>query len=114
MALKGEDPEEKSEALNSFMMRYPDITYDDGYTEAPDETAYGPFLHLVASAGLAFDRAHLDYFVQGKYKITHKQKDFFDGVQWTVDRERPVLPENMADSTGDTGTANTGKAPGAQ
>jgi hypothetical protein len=114
MALKGEDPEEKSEALNSFMMRYPDITYDDGYTEAPDETAYGAFLHLVASAGLAFDRAHLDYFVQGKYKITHKQKDFFDGVQWTVDRERPVLPENMADSTGDTGRANTGKAPGAQ
>jgi hypothetical protein len=102
MALKGQTPEPDSEKLNSFMLRYPDITYDDGYTEAPDETAYGKFLHLVASAGLAFDRAHLDYFVQGKYKITHTQKDFIDGVKWNVDRERPVLPSNMSDSTAET------------
>ena len=99
MALKGAKPVKDSAALDSFMMRYPDITYDDGYTEAPDETAYGSFLHLVASAGLAFDRAHLEYFTQGKYKITHTQKDFFDGVQWSVDRDRPVLPANMSDSS---------------
>jgi hypothetical protein len=99
MALKGEKPAGESDALDSFMLRYPDITYDDGYTEAPDETAYGSFLHLVASAGLAFDRAHLEYFTQGKYKITHTQKDFFDGVQWSVDRDRPVLPANMSDSS---------------
>jgi hypothetical protein len=80
------------------MLRYPDITYDDGYTEAPDETAYGAFLHLVASAGLAFDHAHLDYFTGAQYKITRTQKDFFDGVQWSVDRERPVLPANLADA----------------
>jgi hypothetical protein len=48
---------------------------------------------------LAFDRAHLEYFTQGKYKITHTQKDFFDGVQWSVDRDRPVLPPNMSDSS---------------
>jgi Zinc carboxypeptidase len=99
MALKGEHPSSESDALNSFMLRYPDITYDDGYTEAPDETAYGSFLHLVASAGLAFDHAHLEYFNQGKYKITRTQKDFFDGVQWSVDRDRPVLPPNMSDSS---------------
>ncbi len=99
MALKGEHPSGESDALNSFMLRYPDITYDDGYTEAPDETAYGSFLHLVASAGLAFDHAHLEYFNQGKYKITRTQKDFFDGVQWSVDRDRPVLPPNMSDSS---------------
>jgi Zinc carboxypeptidase len=110
MALKGSNPSSSSEALDSFMLRYPDITYDDGYTEAPDETAYGAFLHLVASAGLAFDRAHLEYFTQGKYKITHTQKDFFDGVQWSVDRDRPVLPPNMSDSSaeGQT-TANSQK-----
>ena len=102
MALKGAKPAKESEALDSFLMRYPDITYDDGYTEAPDETAYGSFLHLVASAGLAYDRAHLEYFTQGKYKITHTQKDYFDGVQWSVDRDRPVLPPNMSDSSADT------------
>ena len=102
MALKGAKPGKDSEALDSFLMRYPDITYDDGYTEAPDETAYGSFLHLVASAGLAFDRAHLEYFTQGKYKITHTQKDYFDGVQWSVDRDRPVLPPNMSDSSAES------------
>jgi hypothetical protein len=109
MALKGAKPAKESEALDSFLMRYPDITYDDGYTEAPDETAYGSFLHLVASAGLAYDRAHLEYFMQGKYKITHTQKDYFDGVQWSVDRDRPVLPPNMSDSSADT-TAESPKA----
>jgi hypothetical protein len=102
MALKGQRPAGESQALDSFMLRYPDITYDDGYTEAPDETAYGSFLHLVASAGLAFDRAHLEYFVEGKYKITHKQKGFIDGVQWSEDRERPVLPANLSDSSAST------------
>jgi Zinc carboxypeptidase len=102
MALKGAKPAKESEALDSFLMRYPDITYDDGYTEAPDETAYGSFLHLVASAGLAYDRAHLEYFTQGKYKITRTQKDYFDGVQWSVDRDRPVLPPNMSDSSAES------------
>jgi hypothetical protein len=105
MALKGEDPSADSGALNSFMLRYPDVTYDDGYTEAPDETAYGSFLHLVASAGLAFDHAHLDYFVQGKYKITHTHKDFSDGVQWGVERERPVLPAGLSDPSDEASQA---------
>jgi hypothetical protein len=101
MALKGKTPTADSNSLDSFMVRYPDITYDDGYTEAPDETAYGQFLHLVASAGLAFDHAHLDYFAEGKFKIKHTQKEFFDGVQWSVDRERPVLPMNAPDAASD-------------
>jgi hypothetical protein len=99
MALKGQTPSAGSNILDSFMLRYPDITYDDGYTEAPDETAYGDFLHLVASAGLAFDRAHLDYFAEGKFKIKQTQKEFYDGVQWSVDRERPVLPMNAPDAS---------------
>ena len=97
MALKGQNPSAGAEALDSFMLRYPDITYDDGYTEARDETAYGKFLHLVASAGLAFDRAHLEYLTNGKFKITRKEKGFADGVQWSVDRDRPVLPPNLTD-----------------
>ncbi len=57
------------------MQRSPEITYDDGYTEVPDEAAYGPFLHLVASAGLAYDRAHLDYMTEGKLEIKRTQRD---------------------------------------
>jgi hypothetical protein len=74
------------------MVRYPEITYDDGYTEAPDETAYGDFLHLVASAGLAYDHAHLDYLTEGNPKIKRTQKDVEDGVTWRVERKRPILP----------------------
>ena len=95
MALKGEAT---SARAASFMARYPDVPYDDGYTEAPDETAYGSWLQLVASAGLAYDHAHLDYLSHGKFKIKRTQKEFFDGVQWKMDRERPILPESAADA----------------
>ncbi|HXA52351.1 MAG TPA: M14 family zinc carboxypeptidase, partial [Candidatus Acidoferrum sp.] len=47
----------------------PDITWDSGYTEAPDETAHGEYMKLMASAGLAFDRVHLDYLSKGKLRI---------------------------------------------
>ena len=100
MALKGQTPGAR---VNSFMGRYPDITYDDGYTEAPDETAYGDWLHLVASAGLAYDRAHLEYLAHGKFKIKRTHKEFFDGVQWKFDRERPVLPEKMPEGVPEKG-----------
>ena len=103
MALKGQKP---SPRANGFMERFPDITYDDGYTEAPDETAYGDWLHLVASAGLAYDHAHLDYLAHGKFKIKRTEKEFLDGVQWKVDRERPILPVNAPE----TDTENMGRA----
>jgi hypothetical protein len=90
MAVAGTTPGPRSPA---FSARFPDVTYDDGYTEAPDETARGPYLHLVAGAGLAYDHAHLKYLSDGKFKIKRTQKEFFDGVQWSVNRDRPVLPE---------------------
>jgi hypothetical protein len=97
MALKGQDGGGRgntgaSVGIGGLMVRYPEITYDDGYTEAPDETAYGDFLHLVASAGLAYDHAHLDYLTEGKLKIKRTQKDAADGVTWQVERKRPILP----------------------
>jgi hypothetical protein len=97
MALKGSDPEGPGATgpnvgVGGLMVRHPDITYDDGYTEAPDETAYGPFLHLVASAGLAYDHAHLEYMSQGKLDVKHTQHDLPDGVQWKIDRKRPIMP----------------------
>jgi hypothetical protein len=91
MALKGTEP---SPTAQSFMGRYPAVTYDDAYTEAPDETAYGDYLKLVASAGLAFDKVHLNYLAQGELRIKRTEKVYADGVQWKVERERPILPSS--------------------
>jgi hypothetical protein len=92
MAQAGIQPEPSAP---SFLARYPDITYDDGYTEAPDETAYGDWLKLVASAGLAYDHAHLQYLTDAKMKIRHTQKEFFESVNWKEERERPMLPADI-------------------
>lgn len=96
MAVTGQQPGARSAA---FSARFPDVTYDDGYTEAPDETARGPWLHLVAGAGLAYDHAHLQFLNDGKFKIKRTQKEFFDGVQWSVNRDRPVLPDAKTDGS---------------
>ena len=92
MAQVGSTPDPESP---SFLGRFPDVTYDDGYTEAPDETAYGDWLKLVASAGLAYDHAHLQYLFDAKSDIKRTQKEFFDGVSWKVYRKRPMLPADI-------------------
>jgi hypothetical protein len=98
MALKGQGGRGAAGAggaavgIGGLMVRYPDITYDDGYTEAPDETAYGDFLKLVAGAGLAYDHAHLDYLTEGKLNVKHTQRDTAEGVAWKVERKRPIMP----------------------
>jgi hypothetical protein len=74
----------------------PDITWDAGYTEAPDETAHGDYLKLLASAGLAFDYVHLKYLAQGKLRITRTEREVPGGVQWRVERARPILPNGAA------------------
>ena len=75
-----------------FMARFPKVTWDEGYTEAPDETAHGSYLELLASMGLAYDEAHLTYLDEGKFKIKRTEKEYSNGVVWKVDRERPILP----------------------
>ncbi len=106
MAVTGVTPSPRSPA---FSARFPDVTYDDGYTEAPDETAHGPWLHLVAGAGLAYDHAHLKYLSEGRFKIKRTEKEFFDGVQWQVNRDRPVLPASPShDDTANPSTTQPG------
>ena len=75
-----------------FMARFPKVTWDEGYTEAPDETAHQDYLELLAAMGLAYDTAHLAYLDEGAFKITRTQKDYSNGVAWKVQRERPILP----------------------
>ena len=70
----------------------PDVTWDSGYTEAPDETAHGDYMKLMASAGLAFDRVHLEYLAQGKLRIQRTEREQGGRVTWRVERLRPNLP----------------------
>jgi Zinc carboxypeptidase len=83
-----------------FMARFPKVTWDEGYTEAPDETAHGDYLHLLAEMGFAYDMAHLTYLDDGKFKITRTEKDYSDGVLWKFDRQRPVLPSTWLIKSG--------------
>ena len=70
----------------------PDVTWDTGYTEAPDETAHGEYMKLMASAGLAFDRVHLEYLAKARLRINHTEREQAGRVTWRVERLRPNLP----------------------
>jgi hypothetical protein len=71
----------------------PRVTIWSGVTEAPDETAYGPWMELVASAGLAWDRAILDYLFDGEHEVERAGSTFFGGVTLRMNRPRPPNPE---------------------
>jgi len=75
-----------------FMARNPNVTIWDGSTEAPDETARGDWMKLVATAGLQWDKAILDYLVQGKHEVERKMEPFWQGVSLTMTRARPPKP----------------------
>jgi hypothetical protein len=70
----------------------PDITWDAAYTEAPDETAHGDYMKLMASAGLAFDYVHLRYLAEGDLRITRTEREAAGAVQFRIERPRPILP----------------------
>ena len=75
-----------------FMTRKPNVTIWDGVTEAPDETARGDWMKLVANAGLQWDKAILDYLVQGRHEVERKVEPFWNGVSLTMNRPRPPKP----------------------
>ena len=70
----------------------PRVTIWSGTTEAPDETAYGPYMELVAKAGLSWDEAILDYLSEGNHRIERSGSKFFGGVSLKMKRPRP--PKN--------------------
>ncbi len=72
----------------------PRITIWSGITEAPDETAYGPWLELVAKAGLSWDRAILDYLYDGEHEVERSGSAFRGGVTLKLARERPPARRN--------------------
>ncbi len=72
------------------------ITIWSGTTEAPDETAYGPWMELVAKAGLSWDQAILDYLYEGEHEVNRSGSSFFGGVTLRMNRPRP--PEDDEES----------------
>lgn len=67
----------------------PKITIWAGGTEAPDEPARGDWMELVASAGLAWDEAILQYLLDGDHRIERQVSEFYEGVSIRLDRPRP-------------------------
>jgi Zinc carboxypeptidase len=90
-----------------FMARNPNVTIWDGSTEAPDETARGDWMKLVANAGLQWDKAILDYLVQGRHEIERTVDPFWGGVSLSMNRPRPPKPPKPADEK--TTTADQGR-----
>jgi hypothetical protein len=84
----------------------PDVTWDSGYTEAPDETAHGDYMKLMASAGLAFDRVHLEYLAKAKLRIRRTEREQNGRVTWRVERLRPNLPASETEPATDAATRN--------
>jgi len=92
-----------------FMTRQPNVTIWDGVTEAPDETARGDWMKLVANAGLQWDKAILDYLVQGHHEVERKIDPFWNGVSLSMNRPRPPKPVKAADDKKTTEPGGQGR-----
>jgi hypothetical protein len=68
------------------------ITYYDITTESADETAYGEWLQLVCTAGVANSTALLNYLANGVNRIEHETKEYGNFVTRSIFRKKPVLP----------------------
>ena len=102
------------------MNAWPQVTFFSGGTEAPDETAQGEWLNLVAKAGFSYLMASVKYLRDGHYTVQRMEEDATrDAVSLTTIRIRPVMPgtERLAapklgrvdPSQGGPAAATTGK-----
>jgi len=99
-ALKGA---RASASSQDFMARNPAVTIWTGGTEAPDETAHGDWMKLVATAGLQWDTALLDYLVDTPYEVERRREPFAGGVSLSLSRARPPRPKtDQAEPTPDS------------
>ena len=82
------------------MSAWPQVTYFNGMTEAPDETAQGVWLDLVTKPGFGYLMASIQYLQEGQYKVERiDEEGQRDSVTLTIFRARPVLPPKPADAT---------------
>jgi len=85
-AIKGS---KASQSSNDFVARQPNVTIWSGSTEAPDETARGDWMVLVATAGLQWDKAVLEYLLEGPHEIERKGESYWGAVGISMNRPRP-------------------------
>ena len=72
---------------------------------SPDETAHGEYMKLMASAGLAFDRVHLEYLAKAKLRINRTEREQGGKVTWRIERLRPNLPAGETEPPRPAGAA---------
>jgi len=97
------------------MNAWPQVTFFSGGTEAPDETAQGEWLNLVAKAGFSYLMANLKYLRDGQYTVQRIEEDAArDSVSLTTLRIRPVMPAGRAPASppGPRTTSTTGNGAG--
>jgi len=95
-------------ARRATMGSFPQVTFNSGMTEAPDETAQGPWLNLVTKAGFSFLMAHVDYLRYGHYAIERiEENGQRDGSVLTRLRVRPVNPPGALSAPSTTARGST-------
>ena len=80
-------------AIGAASAGSPRVTYFSVTTEAPDETARGDWLDLVATAGLAHSSALVRYMATGQNRIERENAEFEEFVTRSVFRKKPVIPK---------------------
>ncbi|HEV8345922.1 MAG TPA: M14 family metallopeptidase [Vicinamibacterales bacterium] len=95
------------------MNAWPQVTFFSGGTEAPDETAQGEWLNLVAKAGFSYVMANVRYLRDGQYTVQRIEEDATrDSVSLTTLRIRPVMPGKTPASPGRPTTTTSMPGPG--
>ena len=75
------------------MNAWPQVTYFNGGTEAPDETAQGQWLDLVTKPGFSYLMASIKYLRDGRYEVERiEEEGQRESVTLTMLRVRPVRP----------------------
>jgi hypothetical protein len=91
------------------MNAWPQVTFFSGGTEAPDETAQGEWLNLVAKAGFSYLMASVKYLRDGQYTVQRIEEDATrDSVSLTTVRIRPVMPAGKAPAASPRTTSTSG------
>jgi hypothetical protein len=86
-------PRAAQSAARATMGAWPQVTFFSGGTEAPDETAQGEWLSLVAKAGFSYLMASVKYLRDGDYNLERiEEAGQQDAVSLTMLRVRPVRP----------------------
>lgn len=86
-------------SARATMGSWPQVTYFNGMTEAPDETAQGSWLDLVTRPGFGYLMASLKYLQEGRYEIQRiGEESGRDNVSLTTLRARPVMPARTRDA----------------